>query len=120
MKPVSVFVTVSTAGGARRIARALLDARLAACVNITGLLDSHYRWKGRIERSREVGLIAKTTASRLNHLIRTVKAHHPYEVPCIVAWPIIGGNPDFLRWIEQETARPAQSLPRPKKPARKR
>ena len=120
MRFVSVFATVNSVGAARKIARALLEARLAACVNITGPLESSYWWQGRIERSREVGLIAKTTASKVPSLIRTVKANHPYEVPCIVAWPIIGGNPGFLRWIEAETRRPVQRLRRPSKPARKR
>lgn len=98
-----VYMTAATRREALRIGEALVRERLAACVNVGGPIDSVYRWKGRMERGREVALVAKTRASRLRALTARVKELHAYETPCIVALPIEDGNPDFLRWLASGT-----------------
>ena len=114
MNKYLVYMTAKDVSEARKLGRALLNARLAACVNILGSIESMYRWKGAVRNDKEVSLIAKTTAEKLDALIRKILSIHSYEAPCIVALPIVKGNPTFLRWIEKET----QSLRRPSKPAR--
>ena len=114
MKKYFVYITAKDVSEARKLGRAILSARLAACVNILGPMESLYWWKGAVRNDTEVSLIAKTTARKLDALIRKVLSIHSYEVPCVVALPIRKGNPAFLRWIEKE----AQSLRRPSKPAR--
>ena len=103
MKLVFVYITAASLAEARRIGRALVTARLAACVNILAPIRSIYRWKGRVRQDREWVLIAKTRADRAEALIRKVKSLHSYEVPCIVALPILKGNRAFLEWIADET-----------------
>jgi len=114
MKNYFVYMTARNVAAARKLGRAILKERLAACVNILGPIESMYWWKGTVQNEKEVALIAKTTARNLDALIRKILSLHSYEVPCIVALPIAKGNPAFLRWIEKET----QSLRRPSKPAR--
>jgi periplasmic divalent cation tolerance protein len=99
-----VYITASDSAEARTIARALVESRLAACVNIIGNMNSVYRWEGEIREDKEVVVIAKTVDDRVPELVRKVKALHSYECPCITAVPIDGGNPDFLKWIERETS----------------
>ena len=98
-----VYVTAPDRVVARRIARALVAERLAACVNVLGAVESTYRWKGAVEQGREVALIAKTQQRRLAALTARVAELHPYEVPCVVALPIRGGNRAFLSWVRAET-----------------
>lgn len=102
---VFVYVTAPSETVADGIAEALVGERLAACANILPGMRSVYRWKGEIARDREVVLIAKTRAERLPAITRRIKELHPYEVPCIVALPLLhgAGNPDFLAWIAAET-----------------
>lgn len=100
---VSVYMTASSAEEADRIASALVEERLAACVNILGEVRSVYRWNGATRRDSEVALIAKTRAALFDALAARVRALHSYEVPCIVSWPIEAGNPAYLAWIEAET-----------------
>ncbi|HMP75618.1 MAG TPA: divalent-cation tolerance protein CutA [Kiritimatiellia bacterium] len=99
-----VYMTAGSRAEARNVAAALVAERLAACVNILGPIESIYRWKGAVERGREVALVAKTRRSNLKQLAARVKALHSYESPCVVALPIVGGHPDFLSWIRSETA----------------
>jgi periplasmic divalent cation tolerance protein len=97
-----VLVTCSTAAEARRIARAVVDARLAACVNILpGALESIYRWKGRVESTRERLLLMKTSRKRLMKLRAVVEHLHSYDVPEFIAIPIAAGSPAYLAWIEK-------------------
>ncbi|HUT97792.1 MAG TPA: divalent-cation tolerance protein CutA [bacterium] len=98
-----IYITCADAAQAEKIARALVEERLAACANILPGVRSIYRWKGNIEEAEEVALIAKTRAGLVDALTERVKALHSYEVPCIVALPITGGNREFLAWIEEET-----------------
>jgi periplasmic divalent cation tolerance protein len=103
MKKYFVYMTAKDVPEARKLGRAILKDRLAACVNILGAIESMYRWKGALQNEKEVALVAKTTARNLDALIRKVRSVHSYEVPCVVALPIAKGNPAFLEWIEEET-----------------
>ena len=100
-----VYMTASSLDEARSIGRELVESKLAACVNIIGQVQSMYFWNGRIQDDTEAVLIAKTTTSRLSELIARVKATHSYDCPCIVAFPVCGGNPDFLEWIGAQVER---------------
>lgn len=88
---------------ARRLARAFVDARSAACVNIVPGITSVYRWQGQVEESSEVLLIAKTTEDRVADLMRELRELHPYEVPeCVVLEPS-GVEAKYLAWLRAET-----------------
>ena len=96
-----VLVTCSTPAEAQRIARAVVNARLAACVNILpGAVQSIYRWKGKIESARERLLLIKTSRKCLVKLRSAVKSLHSYDVPEFIAIPIAVGSPGYLSWIE--------------------
>jgi periplasmic divalent cation tolerance protein len=99
---IVIFVTCSSEPEAHRIADKLLAGRKAACVNIVPRVDSSYRWKGKLESAHESLLIIKTKTSLLSEVVDTVKTAHSYEVPEIIALPIIGGNHDYLKWIDEE------------------
>jgi len=103
MQPIFVYMTASSAEEARRIGRALVEARLAACANVIDHMTSFYWWQGRIEEGSEAVLIAKSTSGQLEALTAKVKSLHSYTVPCIVALGIEGGNKEFLDWIGAET-----------------
>jgi len=97
-----VLVTCSSLPEARKISRSLIQKRLAACVNIhTAPVESVYRWKSKIESSREHLLLIKTTAGRLKLLQREVLRLHSYETPEFLVLPISSGSPAYLRWLEQ-------------------
>jgi periplasmic divalent cation tolerance protein len=98
-----VFITTATYGEARKIADALVSQRKAACVSIVPSVNSMFRWKGKIEDTEESLLVVKTRAKLFNDVVSTVKGIHSYEVPEIIALPIVEGNPDYLRWIDKET-----------------
>lgn len=99
---VTVSTTVAKATQVRRIARSILDAHLAACVQWWPL-HSLYRWKGKLESSREFVLACKTRSSLAAALTRHLRLHHPYEVPEIIVTPILTGLPSYLAWITEET-----------------
>lgn len=101
---VVVLVTVPDLRVGRRIARAVLQARLAACVNLLPKLESHYWWKGRIESSAERLLLIKTGRVRLPELEDVVRANHPYDTPEFVALPIHAGSQRYLGWIDDSLA----------------
>ena len=100
---IIVFITIDTPANAQKLADKLLTARKAACVNIIPQVSSQYWWQGKIEKADEVMLVVKTRAVFLDELIALVKQNHPYTVPEIIALPIIGGNPDYLSWLDSET-----------------
>ena len=85
--------------GAR--ARALVERRLAACVNAVGKVSSTYRWKGEIQQDQETLLIIKTTASRLAAVETTIRERSKYELPELIALPIAAGGADYLAWIRE-------------------
>ncbi len=97
-----VLVTAPDGEIGARIARTLVEERLAACVNLVPAVRSIYRWQGRIEDDAEVLLIAKTHASCCEELAARVRALHPYEVPEVIALAAAGGSPDYLGWIVAE------------------
>lgn len=99
---VVIFVTVAAEEEAREIAERLLNQRKVACVNVVPKVDSMFWWQGNIETEQEKLLIIKTKASLLPEVVRIVKEVHSYEVPEIIALPIIGGNEDYLKWIHSE------------------
>ncbi len=100
---LSVYMTAGDLAEAEKIAHALVDERLAACVNIFDGVRSVFRWQGSVQSGREVVLIAKTVEERFDDLRERVIELHSYELPCIVARPVSDGHPGFLEWIEAET-----------------
>ena len=98
-----VYMTCGSVQEAEDIGTVLVERRLVACVNILPGMRSLYWWAGKVERAEEVVLIVKTRDSLVDDLTAAVKAMHGYEVPCVAAVPISGGNPDFLDWIRKET-----------------
>jgi periplasmic divalent cation tolerance protein len=103
MKETITFVMCRDAAEAGRIARALVEEKLAACANILPGATSIYRWKGRVERAREALLLIKSRAALSRRLTARVRALHGYEVPEVVTIPIASGNPDYLRWVRDST-----------------
>ncbi len=97
-----VFVTTGNAVEAQRIANILISERKAACVNIVPQVRSRFWWKGKIDSADETLLVIKTKVSLLDELNQLVRENHSYEVPEIIALPIIGGNQDYLKWIDDE------------------
>ena len=98
-----LYATAPDAATAAEIARALLDERVCACVNILGEIRSLYRWRGAIEDATEVAFIIKTTRASASDARKIIAARHPYDTPAIVDISVDGGAPDFLRWIAKET-----------------
>jgi periplasmic divalent cation tolerance protein len=102
---IVVFVTCGSEEEALKIARALVEERLAACANIVSPLRSIYRWEGKIWDEKEWLLIIKTQQSTFEDLSKRVKALHSYSLPEIIALPIVEGSPAYLNWIEENTKR---------------
>ena len=96
-----IFVTVPDKKQARQVANKLIKTKLAACVNIIPGVESLFSWKGKIDSAKELLLIIKSEKSKLPKIIKTVKSLHSYEVPEIIALPIIAGNKEYLRWIDE-------------------
>lgn len=88
---------------AEKIARSLVEARAAACVNVMGPCSSVYRWQGAVETAAEVPVFVKTTAGRYADVEALIRAQHPYELPEIVAVPAGRGLPGYLDWVRAET-----------------
>ncbi|HKP97617.1 MAG TPA: divalent-cation tolerance protein CutA [Fibrobacteria bacterium] len=103
MAATVAYITARDREEALRIGTALLESRLVACINILDNMGSVYWWQGKLETAEECVLMAKTVASRQDGIIRMVKDMHGYQVPCVVFWPLSGGNPEYLDWIEKET-----------------
>jgi periplasmic divalent cation tolerance protein len=97
-----VYITAKDEEEAQIIGKALVEEKLAACVNIHPI-RSIFRWQGEINQEDEMAILAKTRAELANEVISRVKELHSYEVPCIVVLPLETGNPDFLEWISQST-----------------
>ena len=98
-----VLITTSNEEEAVLISRTLVEERLIACANRIPV-RSMYRWKGKIEDDSEVLLICKTVEGHLDKLIERVRELHSYEVPEIVAVPVVGGSDDYLKWVEESTS----------------
>ncbi|MER2519485.1 MAG: divalent-cation tolerance protein CutA [Bdellovibrionales bacterium] len=100
---LSVYITVPTMAEAQAIARALVEAKLAACVNIFPNVNSVYRWEGKVEEAQEIVLIAKSRTDAFEPLRQKVLNLHPAKCPCIVGLPFTMGHQPFLGWIVKET-----------------
>lgn len=104
MTPVRiVFCTIDSADAARKLARRLVEDRLAACVNIIENVTSVYKWEGRIEEDAELLLVIKTRSGRLRELMERIGELHPYDVPEILCWPVQEGSRPYLDWVVAET-----------------
>jgi len=104
MSVISVYAIFADADEAERIGRAMVEERLAACINILGPARSIYRWKGAVETAEEVAAIFKTTDERAGDLIARIAALHSYDVPCVVAWPIDKVLAAYADWVEDSVA----------------
>lgn len=102
--PISVWITAANRAVAMALARALVEERLAACANVIEGVSSIYRWSGKVETAPEAVLVLKSRRGRLEALTAKARELHDYDCPCIVAHPIVGGNPDYIDWIAAETA----------------
>jgi len=102
---VVVLVTASSAEEATRIARALVDERLAACVNVLGPMRSIYRWQGAVEEAEEHLLVVKARGADVGAVETRVRALHGYDVPEVVALPVGGGSAAYLAWLAESTTR---------------
>lgn len=103
-EPILVLTQMPDQDTARALARSLVEARLAACVNVGAPVESLYHWRGQIETASEVPLVIKTRRDRYRELEAAILAQHPYELPEIVAVPIGDGLASYLEWITAETA----------------
>ena len=106
---IQVSTTVNSKEGADKIARKLLDERLASCVQVLGPIHSNYWWKGRIDRIREWICLIKARANDYSRIEASIRGMHPYDVPEILALPVLRGDIDYLNWIRTETARKPES-----------
>jgi periplasmic divalent cation tolerance protein len=100
---IIVLVTASSKKEAQKLTDCLLREKLAACVNVIDGLDSHFFWQGKIDKAKEALLIIKTRKSLFNKLAKKVKSLHSYEVPEIIALPIVAGYKKYLDWIDDST-----------------
>jgi periplasmic divalent cation tolerance protein len=116
---VVVLSTAGSRGEAERIATALVEERLAACVNLVGPVTSIYRWQGALERGAEELLVIKTRRALAARLVERLRTLHSYDVPEAIVLPIVAGARPYLDWLAAETTPPAR--PRRKtRAARKR
>ena len=95
------LVTCSSRAEARKVAKAILTKKLAACVNIMNGLESHYWWQGKLESARECLLLIKTTRARVRVVTSTIKAAHSYQVPEVIFLPVTAGESKYLKWIRE-------------------
>lgn len=100
---VVVFITAPNEEEASALAKAVVEARLAACVNIVRNVRSIYRWQGAIEDDQEVLMVVKTRKDRIAELTEKVRELHSYDVPEVIAIPIIGGSKDYIQWLNEST-----------------
>jgi len=103
MNPLLVLTTMPDRASATNLARILVEERLAACVNVLADCTSLYRWQGKSETATEVPVLIKTVDQHYSRLEQRIMSMHPYELPELIAVPISGGLPAYLKWIETET-----------------
>lgn len=104
MEVLLVITNMPTREHAEALARQLIDLRVAACVNLLAPCRSVYRWKGKVDVDEEHPVLIKTTRDRYAALEAALRAGHPYEVPEIIALPVIAGLPAYLQWVAEETS----------------
>jgi periplasmic divalent cation tolerance protein len=103
---IVILVTAGSETEAEKIARALVEEQLAACVNILSPIRSIYRWQGQVADDREWLLLIKTRAERFAEVESRVKALHSYQVPEVIALPIVAGAKGYLRWLRESVSEP--------------
>ena len=104
MEMLLVFSNLPDQASAAKLAAVLIEQRLAACVNVQAPCTSVYRWQGKVGTATEVPIFIKTTRERYPALEAAIRAHHPYELPEIIAVPLVAGLPAYLEWIHTETS----------------
>jgi len=104
MSVVSVYAVFADREEAERIGRAVVEARLAACVNLLGPIRSIYRWKGAVEDAEEVAAIFKTSEEQAGALMTRIAGLHSYDVPCVVTWPVEKVFGGYAEWVEDSVA----------------
>jgi periplasmic divalent cation tolerance protein len=109
LRPIQVLTTVGVREDADRIAQALIESRLAACVQVFGPITSTYRWQGQIETAEEWQCCAKSRQDLYPEIEAAIRRLHPYEVPEILAVAILGGNASYLAWLDGELKSPSLS-----------
>lgn len=100
---VAIYSATSNVESAKKIARALVEEKLVACVNIIPRIESIYRWQNKIEEDSECIIIAKTTDENVDEAIEKIRQIHPYKVPDIVVFPIVKGLEKYLKYVKKET-----------------
>ncbi len=99
-KPVVIFVTCASKEEAGKISSTLVEKKLAACASMVHGVHSVFRWQGKVDTAEESLLIIKSSEDQLGSIIKEVRSLHSYEVPEIIALPIIGGSKDYLEWLD--------------------
>lgn len=104
---IQISTTTETKKQAQKIAKYLVEQKLAACVQITGPIESTYRWKGKVETVGEYLCLIKTRTTLFKKVEAAIKKLHPYETPEIIAVPIVKGSREYLIWLNDETEKPS-------------
>jgi periplasmic divalent cation tolerance protein len=103
MEAILVISNLPDRESAEKLALRLVEQRLAACVNVLAPCTSVYRWQGKVETATEIPVLIKTTRERYPALESAIRAHHPYELPEIIAVSLSAGLPAYLEWLQTET-----------------
>jgi periplasmic divalent cation tolerance protein len=98
---IVIFITTANKKEAGKIAACLVREKLAACVNIADKIESIFWWQGKVDKTKETLLIIKAQRKKLTKIIKRVEAMHSYQIPEIIALPVISGNKNYLRWIDE-------------------
>ena len=101
---VFLYSTFPDEASAKRVAEALVNAKLAACVNLSAPMTSIYEWQGKLETGPEVAAFIKTRRALVEQVIAAIRPLHPYALPCFLILPIEGGNADYLAWARAQTS----------------
>ncbi|MGY1835258.1 divalent-cation tolerance protein CutA [Blastococcus sp. SYSU DS0510] len=101
-----VVITAADADWLAGFTRTLVEERLAACGHHTAPIRSVYRWQGEVHDEPEARVALHTRRALVPRIVARTRELHPYDVPCVIALPLVGGNPDYLRWIDEETRQP--------------
>ena len=102
-KPLFIYTTFENVEDAKRVGGALVEAKLAACVNIFPSMVSIYRWQGKLEQAQEAAMIIKTRHGLKDDAMREARRLHPYETPALLQLNVDGGDPDYLAWMHEQT-----------------
>ena len=109
---IVILVTAGTLRESKKIARHLVEERLAACINITAPVQSLYRWKGKVNEEREFLMVIKSSRGLFAEIQAAIRKLHSYTTPEIICLPIVDGSPDYLQWISdsvQQVSEPPES-----------